>query len=331
MNNRKIKKNQHYVPKAHLKRFTIEGQKSLIWAFDKNKGEYGRQTASINKICAEDYYYYQIDPQGQVDHIKLEDVISEVEMIGNNIIDKVLDSRFLPYVPIHGSQKGELAFYIALLMFRGPSFRDGIAEIYGQAAKLVLNKVWDNSKVPTALKELVEKEGLSNVVDLQVNSTVSLEHMVTAAQTAALEFLKKEWVLINAPAGSMFVTGDVPVVFYPYKQDLGDIGPAHPLAEILYPISKNTALILTPTSNPKEHIVIGQFSSALLHQINTKVSHAAIDNIFSAEKLDWVSALSLSKGNSQRLVSNASSNGVSIVKNPWKRKTNKAFKSDSQR
>lgn len=329
MNNRKIKKNQHYVPKAHLKRFTIEGQKSLIWAFDKSKGEYGRQTASINKVCAEDYYYYQIDPQGQVDHIQLEDVISEIEMIGNNIIDKVLGSRFLPYVPIHGSQKGELAFYIALLMYRGPSFRDGIAQMYGQMAKQVFNKVWDNSKAPTVLKELVEKEGLSNVVDLQVNSTVSLEHMVTAAQTTALEFLKKEWVLINAPAGSTFVTGDVPVIFYPCKRGLGHIGPAHPLAEILCPISKNTALVLTPKSNPKEHIVVGQFSSELLNQINTKVSHAAIANIFSAEKLDWLSELSMSQGNSQRLVLNTSLNGVSIVKNPWKRKTNKAFKSDS--
>lgn len=331
MNNRKIKKNQHYVPKAHLKRFTIEGQKSLVWAFDKNKGEYGRQTASINKVCAEDYYYYQIDPQGQVDHIQLEDVISEVEMVGNNIIDKVLDSRFLPYLPIHAAHKGELAFYIALLMFRGPSFRDGIAQIYGQMAKRALDKVWDNSKVPAALKELVEKEGVSNVVDLQVNSTVSLEHMVTAAQTAALEFLKKEWVLVNAPTGSMFVTGDVPVVFYPCIQYLGGIGPAHPLAEILYPISKNTALILTPTSNPQEHIVIGQCSSELLHKINTKVSNAAIDNIFSAEKLDWLAALPHFQESSQRLVSHVSSNGFSILKNPWKRKTNKAFKSDSQR
>ncbi|WP_337920471.1 DUF4238 domain-containing protein [Vibrio cholerae] len=326
MNNRKIKKNQHYVPKAHLKRFTIEGQKSLIWAFDKNKGEYGNQTASINKVCAEDYYYYQIDLQGQVDHIQLEDVISEVEMVGNNIIDNVLNSRFLPYVPIHAAQKGELAFYIALLMFRGPSFRDGIAQFYGHMLKLALNKVWDNSKVSTALKKLVEKEGLSNVVDLQVNSTVSLEPMVTAAQTAGLEFLKKEWVLINAPTGSMFVTGDVPVVFYPCKQNLGDIGPAHPLAEILFPMSKNTALILRPTSNPREHIVIGQCSSDLLHQINTKVSLAAIDNIFSAEKLDWLAELPHVQGNSQRLVSSASSNGVSIVKNPWKRKTNKRLK-----
>lgn len=330
MKNRKIKKNQHYVPKSHLKRFTIDGEKSLIWAFDKIKGEYERLTSSINKICAEDYYYYQIDTNGDVDHTLLEDVLSEIEMVGNNLIDKILGSRFLPYVPINEAQKGELAFYTALLMFRGPSFRDGIAEIYGQIAKLTLNKVWDNAKVPKPLQALVEKEGLSNVINLQINSTVSLEHMVKAAQAAALEFLKKEWVLINAPEGSNFVTGDIPVVFYPYHQSVGNVGPAHPLAEILYPISKDTALILTPSNDPKEYILVGEYSDALLHEINTKISGAATKYVYSSEKFDWLVSSSRTLGNGQRLVSDVSSQGISIVKNPWKLKTNTYEPSRSQ-
>ncbi|EDM65954.1 hypothetical protein PE36_08131 [Moritella sp. PE36] len=329
MKNRKIKKNQHYVPKSHLKRFTIDGEKSLIWAFDKIKGEYERLTSSINKICAEDYYYYQIDPNGDVDHTLLEDVLSEIEMVGNNLIDKILGSRSLHYVPINGAQKGELAFYIALLMFRGPSFRDGIAEIYGQIARQTLNKVWDNAKVPKPLQELVEKEGLSNVIDLQINSTVSLEHMAKSAQAAALEFLKKEWVLINAPEGSNFVTGDVPVVFSPYHQSVGDVGPAHPLAEILYPISKDTALILTPSNDPKEYILVGEYNDALLHEINTKISGAATKYVYSSEKFNWLVSSSRTLGNGQRLVSNVASQGISIVKNPWKRKTNKQKQVDA--
>lgn len=323
MHNKKIKKNQHYVPKSHLKRFTIYGEKSLLWTFDKENSDYDKLTSSIKKICAEDYYYYQITPDNEIDHIALEDSISEIETIGNNIIDKVLACRFMPYVSISGVERGELAFYIALLLFRGPSFRDGIAETYGEIVKNILHQVWDKSNPPDALQKLVQEKGLSNVVDVDVNSTVSLEHMVNSARLSAQEFLKKEWILLNAPEGENFITGDVPVVFYPYRSGLGDIGPANKSAEILYPISKSTALILTPSAQPKEGIVIGQYSDVLLQEINKKISQAALRYIYCSDRFEWLKGFNLSNGKGQRVLSSAGSQGINIVKNPWERKTNK--------
>tara|TARA_R110001583_G_scaffold194280_1_gene364851 strand:- start:128 stop:1114 length:987 start_codon:yes stop_codon:yes gene_type:complete len=328
MHNKKIKKNQHYVPKSHLKRFTIGGEKSLLWTFDKDYGEFDKPTSSIKKICAEDYYYYQVTPDNEIDHEALEDSISEVETIGNNIIDKILASRFMPYVSISGVERGKLAFYIALLLFRGPSFRDGVAETYGGIVKNILHQVWDKSNPPDELQKLVQEKGLSNAINVDINSTVSLEHMVNLANLSAQEFLKKEWVLVNAPDGENFITGDVPVVFYPYKSGFGDIGPAHKSAEILYPISKSTALILSPSARPKEYIVIGQYSYSLLQEINKKVSKAALRYIYCSDRFEWLKGFNLSSGEGQRVLSSAGSKGINIVKNPWKRKTNKPIKQD---
>lgn len=316
MNLKKIKKNQHYVPRSHLKRFTIEGEKSLIWEFDKSKGTYGRLKSSIKKICSEDYYYYQLDQNGDVDHIKLEDGFSEVETIGSNIIDKILAARLMPYVAISPSHKGELAFYIALLIYRGPSFRDGVAQVYGQVVKSVLGIERDKKKVPQYLHDMIE----TNAIDIQIDSTVSLEPMITMADSTASTFLKKKWVLINAPEGSSFVTSDVPVVFYPHCQSLGDVGPAHPLTEILYPISKDTALLIIPHNGPEECILIGEFSDELLDDINRRVCSAASNSVYSSDKLDWLESSSHQFGSSQQLISNAPSQGISIVKNPYKRK-----------
>jgi hypothetical protein len=321
MPNKKIKKNQHYVPKSHLKRFTIYGEKSLLWSFDKEVGDYNKLTSSIKKICAEDYYYYQITPDNEIDHIAFEDGISEIETIGNNIIDKVLACRLMPYVSISAIERGELAFYIAFLLFRGPSFRDGIAETYGGIVKNILHQVWDKSNPSDVLRKLVEKKGLTNVVSVDINSTVSLEHMVNSARLSAQEFLKKEWVLVNAPEGENFITGDVPVVFYPHRSGLGDIGPANRSAEILYPISKNTALILTPSAQPKEHIVIGQYSDALLQEINQKISQAALRYIYCSDQFEWLKFFDLGHAKGQRVLSSAGSKGINIVKNPWKHKT----------
>jgi len=328
MHNKNIKKNQHYVPKSHLKRFTIDGEKSLLWTFDKDIADYDKLTSSIKKICAEDYYYYQVTPDNEIDHIALEDSISEVETIGNNIIDKILESRFMPYVSISGAKRGELSFYIALLLFRGPSFRDGVAETYGEIVKNVLHQIWDKSSPPDALQKLVQDKGLSNVVNVDINSTVSLEHMVNSANLSALEFLKKEWTLINAPEGKSFITGDVPVVFYPYQSGLGSIGPAHKSAEIIYPISKTTVLILTPSAKPKEYIVIGHYTNTLLREINKKMSDAALRYIYCSDRFEWLKGFNLTRGEGQRVLSSADQQGINIVKNPWKRKTNKLIKQE---
>ena len=79
MNQRSIKKNQHYIPQSYFKRFTIEGEKSLFWAIQKNSAEYLKSTSSIKRVCSENYYYYHHNQNGNVDHTTLEDTFSEIE------------------------------------------------------------------------------------------------------------------------------------------------------------------------------------------------------------------------------------------------------------
>ncbi|MEX1668608.1 DUF4238 domain-containing protein [Zhongshania guokunii] len=44
------KDNQHYVPQGYLRGFTIEGERSLIWEYDKNTGKISRQPKSVRGV-----------------------------------------------------------------------------------------------------------------------------------------------------------------------------------------------------------------------------------------------------------------------------------------
>ena len=110
--------NHHYVPASYLRGFTIDGEDSLVWGYDK---KYGKSTGkrSVDKICSEDYYYEQPTPDGSTTQI-LEDGFNDVEKAGIEIIKKLN-----PKYDLSESDRGTLAFYIALLLSRGPSFRNG--------------------------------------------------------------------------------------------------------------------------------------------------------------------------------------------------------------
>ncbi|OCH37808.1 DUF4238 domain-containing protein [Aliivibrio fischeri] len=322
MSNRKIKKNQHYVPQSYLRRFTALGEKSLLWAFDKEKHEFKTLQSSVNKICSEDYYYYQIDESGDIDHIKLEDELSSIERIGNNIINRIIDMRCMPYVPILEREKGELAFYISLMLFRGPSFRDAINDVYGQVVKHALPIVMNDKnapEIPSILKEMIETKGISNVIDINVNSVISLQPMIECAQTMGLSLLKKRWILVSAPEDNNFITSDIPVVFYPVNSSKTNGGPAHSTTEILFPLSSKVALIITPSQQFNEGIEIGNSNKDLAIKINKLIFFAANSLVFCAEKYNWLNNLPKSKGKGQRLNSGVPRDGFNIIDNPWKK------------
>ncbi len=144
--------------------------------------------------------------------------------------------------------------------------------------------------------------------------------MIDSAETIAKELLKKGWILINAPEDRAFVTSDVPVIFYPYRYDLENVGPANPNAEILFPICKSSALIVTPVSEPSDEVVIGDYSDLLLDDINTKVANAANKYIYCSEQYDWLKNKDLEPCQGQRLTSGVDMKGINIITNPWKQR-----------
>ncbi len=317
----KVKKNQHYVPQSYLRRFTIDGEKSLIWSFDKNKFEFEKLRSSVNKICSEDYYYYQQDSAGGFDHIKLEDSLSEVEKIGNDAIIKIVNSFAMPYAAISEKERAEFGFYVSLMLTRGPAFRDCINSLYGSMATRTLRSMYESGGFPEApdiLNEIIEAKGIENVINTEVFSSVSLRGMIEVARQISLINIKKEWVFTVAPSGHEFITSDTPVSFTSASGLLRDLGPGHPDAKIIFPISKKIALVIVGKRGNKD-MNFKTCEVSEVEVINQQVANSANSYIFCSERYNWLPRI-ITNRTGQRLVVNTRKSGFSIVDNPYKKR-----------
>lgn len=323
----KVKKNQHYVPQSYLRRFTIDGEKSLIWTFDKNKFEFDKLRSSVNKICSEDYYYYQQDNKGGFDHIKLEDSISEVEKIGNDVIIKIVNSSSMPFATISEKERAEFGFYISLMLTRDPAFRDCINALYGSMAASTLRSMYENGdfpEVPNILDEMIESKGIENVINTEVFSSVSLQGMIEAARQISLINIEKEWVFKVAPSGHEFITSDTPISFSSASGLVRELGPGHPDAKIMFPISKKITLVIAGCRGNKD-MSFNACRASEVEVINQQVADTANNYIFCSDRYDWVPRIITNK-TGQKLVVNTNNSGFSIVNNPYKKQKYKKQK-----
>ncbi len=321
----KVKKNQHYVPQSYLRRFTIKGEKSLLWEFEKENSCFKRNTSSVNKICSDDYYYYQQDEQGGFDHIKFEDSLSEVEKIGNDILIKIINSHAMPYSCITEEERGHLSFYIALMLTRGPAFRDCINDIHGTLVWSTLEHMYRSGQLPEmpeVLQKSIESNGFEGVIKAEVFASVSLQHIVEAARQIALSFLDKNWKINVVSGDEFFITSDTPVVFTSSTGANISIGPAHPNTKIIFPISNKVAITIEAVRTSKD-LMNSPCSTSEAFYINKLIADAANKSIFCADKFAWLIDHKF-QGDGQKMKMESSGTGYEIINNPYtKRKLTK--------
>jgi hypothetical protein len=306
------------VPQSYLRRFTINGEKSLIWAFDKKISEFKKRKSPVNKICSEDYYYFQQDSAGGFDHIKFEDCLSEIEKIGNDVIIKITNSFALPFAAISEKERGEFGFYISLMLTRGPSFRNGINELYGHMVTTTLRNMRENGnfpEVPDALNKMIIENGIENVIKTEIYSSVSLEGVIEAARQVSLKSIEKNWSFLIAPPDHEFITSDTPVSFTSCSGLEENLGPGHPDAKITFPISKNIALVISGSRKEKDMSFI-TCKPEDVRSINQTVANSANEFIFCSEKFNWIPSVITNKMG-QKLVTTPNKTGLSIINNPF--------------
>jgi type I restriction enzyme S subunit len=326
----KTKKKQHYVPQSYLKRFTIKNEKSLIWKFDKKKNEYNQTPASVKKICTEDYLYYIPDGDG-FDHVTLEDKISEIEKIGNDIIIKIINdvNTNKPYVRISEEEKGYFAFYIGLMLTRGPAFRDPINNMHVQLARNTLNTLYQNGKLtepPPEVKKAITEKGINGVIKTLVYSFVSIEPMLKHAEDNAISILEKNWYFLVAPDDLEFITSDTPVCCISSSEKIINLEPAHPDAALFFPISKKITLIIQGLCNPNNMLIYMREAKSI-EIINQLIANEANEFIFCSTKYDWLADIITNK--TGRKLKNLTGNcDDGVIRNPYKKKQNNPEKHD---
>ncbi len=319
--NLKVKKNQHYVPQSYLRRFTMNGEKSLLWEYEREKKSFKKYASSVNKICSDNYYYYQQDEQGGFDHVKFEDSLSEVEKIGNDVLIKIISSHSMPFSCINEEERGYLSFYIALMLTRGPAFRDCINNIHGELVWNTLKNMYQSGQlpeVPKIVQKTIDSKGLEETISAKIFSSVSLQYMVEAARDISLSFLNKNWKINVLPDDKYFITSDTPVVFTSSLGSSLGVGPAHPMAKIIFPVSSKVAITMEGVRTPDD-LVNSACSTSDLFSINKLIAEAANGSIFCADRFSWLLEYDF-KGYGQKMRVSSSGSGYEVIKNPYVRR-----------
>jgi len=307
------KDNQHYVPQGYLRGFTIEGERSLIWEYDKNTGEISHQPKSIREICAEHQYYAQKREDGTVDHESMEDAFHEIEDKAPRVIKKINFPGTGKKVVLTDEERVILSFFAAIQLFRVPNFREGIEEMHRKVAEIALGHIVEKDKeegtLPKEVEELYERGGIK----IDIEQFVSLEPMINMANEGSSRLLEKVWYFAAPAKGMTFITSDNPVYYQApeeYREEVGPyLGPMHPLSEVTLPLRKDLLLIFSPSAKrtPSQYKLLDctsvQLDKADTKNFNKRTTLAAAQHIYSAEKSEALARMvGKFKGTSQRVV-----------------------------
>ena len=285
------KDNQHFVPQGYLRKFTIEGEKSLLWEYDKITGKISKDPKSVRQICTENQYYAQEDENGNIDKDKLEDAFSKyVEDPGIRAIDSIPRKANQSFY-LSGENKGTLAFFIAMLATRGPGFRVGVEEFHKKIVEKVgapiIHKSIAEGDCPEILKKEIEKNGVWNVLQVEIKNWISLKPMIELAKDGGNLFLTKQWTFLRPAKGHSFVTSDNPYSFISPKRLHGayQAGPFNPFVTVIVPLRKDLVLKAEkPSKIIERHFSLKRASKQQTVEINTCTITAALRYVYAPIK-----------------------------------------------
>jgi len=294
------KKNHHFVPQFHLRGFAIDGEKNLIWEYDKQNSTLSKVPKSIRKaVCCQPFYYEQNDLDGSKTQ-KLEDGFGKIESAASKVIETLRAQRTL-------TGKGTLAFHIALLLTRGPSFRNGCRTFYKNAVEVTVQRLFETDQLPPMppeLREDLKGNDITSVLTAEVIPQVSLPFVLKNSEEIGKTLCNKKWDIFFSDE-SYFVTSDTPVMFGPTGGNCEVIGPANPESMIMCPLRKDIIVVARPyCSSDRDAYEIKVANKEMVTKLNQVMCFKAQRYVYAPVKdqelLEYVKD---GKGWSQRLTS----------------------------
>jgi hypothetical protein len=217
-----LAKNQHYVPRFILKRFTE--RKDQIWVFDKQK--HLKFKTNIKNIGAETGFY---DFKFKEYEATFEPSLGEIEGNVSSIIKKITREES---IAIPSNERIALSNFFALQFVRTPQWRH----------------MWDN--LNKSLAQALRDRGLNpeDIKDYEEPSEekTKLVHMRQVYEHGefAPHFFNKIWVLLKTTERHPFWISDNPISLQNMNDfgSHGNIGLAVKGIEIYFPISKTLCI-----------------------------------------------------------------------------------------
>jgi hypothetical protein len=248
---------QHYLPRCYLEGFS---QRGMVWIFDREKGEYRKQSTA--NAAAQNHFYTWTKADGNRDFAIEEWLSKEVEAPFKAILAKLEKRNALT-----NEDRTRLALFVAVLKFRTPEFRRNCLFMTGAILKESLARA---CRIPEFAERLlvgapdgITAETLPDFAEkhfsIKVHDNFHLKTMVEQALRQAAILNKLNWIVFHCPERKSFVTTDAPFVIVLPPEKRGEpVGVLVPDAVKLIPLSEKICLAMTDLGTGFEHRSIGR-------------------------------------------------------------------------
>ncbi|MDA1190560.1 MAG: DUF4238 domain-containing protein, partial [Candidatus Poribacteria bacterium] len=282
----------HHTQRKHIERFARHKSPTgidLVWVYERGKNE-PYCTNPVNAGVETNYYSLTLNSTGDRRN-DVERLINEIETRGTPIVEKLVKGEN----QLSNEERFLFSDYVALMMFRGPKFRQRVDEYVRETDRAnLLNLVNDRTRFMRSL----ERSGLTlNSADMdayrewllaenwhiEIDGTYHMHVMFYVIEAASNVIANMVWEILKAPSveeiGVEFVTSDNPVLITNYTAEKMwiDIPLSTPTAIIDMPLSPEICFratwyaaydseeIIRRTVNESQVIVINAGMAAKCH------------------------------------------------------------------
>lgn len=245
----------HYLPRFYLESFSREGTLTI---YDRSKNEYRRQIPE--KVAVEKDYYAVIDADGKKD-MGVERFLEKIEHKASLAIKK-LDAREM----LTPEENEAIALFVGYMKCRVPDFEKGVNELTEKMLMELSKTLFADEKSAASLMKQMEADagessgltpadmvafaegGLYEIK--QTNRGYTVDMMITMGHKIANLLMNMDWVILQAPSETAFITTDNPFVLTPPSGHTpghiyGGYGIATKGALKIMPLSAKSVLMIT--------------------------------------------------------------------------------------
>jgi len=218
---KQVTKNQHIIPRRHLRQFSISGDKNKLKAFDCDQVKILEKNQSIRSVCS-GYFHYSLEPGIEDEYSQaVEDAFGNLETWYADNIERIEES-FLKKEKLNDSDRFGLSCVVANFFFRAQNFRreslnilkelvdwmqPTVSEhIYSEVSKKYPD-IFKNKKKDKRVADKVTREGLHKVA-IKTSHATQRAFDIGHANTLT----HKKWNIFLNKTDYPFITSDEAVI-----------------------------------------------------------------------------------------------------------------------
>jgi hypothetical protein len=221
-------KYQHYVPRVHLKRFSIDSSTTRVWCFDKPlEKSFPR---SVSETAGEEFFYDSKDKEVP----EVERYLSSLEKNVGHPYKVIGDTKSLDCLT--PQDRRYLAQFLAAQFYRTRERRNSIRDV-GELVQEALSERF-GIELPLGDDEAIEQQ-------LREAHSESMNHQIVDKIADIL--LEKRWMLLRNLTEENFWTSDHPLVRYndlDYPEWASSVGLTVDGVRIYFPLTPNLMLVM---------------------------------------------------------------------------------------